>query len=192
MSFSKNVFLRDGNEVLIKSLTGKEDVREFQNFINTITGEDSHLLLDKPLTLKEEKIWLKNQIQANRKGVQIYLKALTNGHLIGVCNAQRGIYRNRGNVNIGVALEKNWRGRGLGRVLLMEIITLAEKKWHPKNIYLHVASPNRTALALYRSLDFRTLAKLPQWFEYKGKYCDEFILILDKKFYRQEWKKYYC
>jgi ribosomal protein S18 acetylase RimI-like enzyme len=145
--------------------------------------------LDKPLTLTEEKIWLKNQIQANKKGEQISLKALVNDHLIGLVLAQRGMYRNRGNVMVGIALRKHWRGRGLGWILMQELIAVVEQRWHPLHIYLHVVSSNTKACALYKSLGFRMIARLPQWFEYNGKYLDEYILILDKKCFQKAQKK---
>jgi RimJ/RimL family protein N-acetyltransferase len=170
-------------------VNGKEDIREFQRFINTLTREGAYLLADKPVTLKEEKQWLQTQIQAQKKGEQIYLKALVNGRLIGDCFAKPGFGRNRGNVNLGISITKNWRGKGIGRFLLEELIFSSEQKWHPKNIYLHVVSLNKKARQLYESLGFRIIARLPQWFEYYTTYLDEYILILDTKRFQQEKKK---
>jgi ribosomal protein S18 acetylase RimI-like enzyme len=177
----KNVVLKDGTTVRIEPVNGKEDVREFQRFINTLTREGTYLLVDKPVTLKEEKQWLRTQIQAQRKGEQIYLKALVNDHLIGDCFAKPGFGRNRGNINLGIAIAKNWREKGIGHILLEELILRSDKKWHPKNIYLHVISSNQKARKLYELLGFRIIARLPEWFEYNTTYLDEFILILDKK-----------
>ena len=173
----------------IEPVNGKEDVKEFQHFINTLTREGTYLLVNKPVTLKEEKQWLQTQIQAQRKGEQIYLKALANGRLIGDCFAKPGFGRNHGNVNLGIAIAKNWRGKGIGHFLLEELIFLSEQKWHPKNIYLHVVSFNKKARQLYESLGFRIIARLPQWFEYNTTYLNEYILILDKKRFQQEKKK---
>jgi len=58
----KKLVLRDGTTVRIESVNGKEDVGEFQRFINTLTREGTYLLVDKPVTLKEEKQWLQTQI----------------------------------------------------------------------------------------------------------------------------------
>jgi RimJ/RimL family protein N-acetyltransferase len=185
----KSLILRDGTTVRIEPVNDKEDIREFQRFINTLTREGTYLLVDKPVTLKEEKQWLQTQIQAQRKGKQIYLKALVNGRLIGDCFAKPGFSRNRGNVNLGIAIAKNWRGKGIGRFLLEELIFRSEQKWHPKNIYLHVVSFNKKARQLYESLGFRIIARLPQWFEYYTTYLDEYILILDTKRFQQEKKK---
>ncbi len=186
MPFKKKIQLDDGSEVLLEPFNGKEDAREFQHYINTLTKEGTYLLVEKPVTLKEEEQWLKNQYQAQKKGEQICLKALSNGRLIGDCFARRGIYRENGNVNLGIAIEKNWRGKGLGRRLMQELILLVEQKWEPVNIYLHVVVVNRPALRLYQSLGFRVVARLPYWFSYGETYYDEFLLILDKKyFYKQ-------
>jgi ribosomal protein S18 acetylase RimI-like enzyme len=185
----KNLVLKDGTTIHIEPLSDKENIREFQRFINRLTREGTYLLVDKIVTLKEEKQWLQTQIQAQRKGEQIYLKALVNGHLIANCFAQRGFGRNRGNINLGLAIAKNWRGKGIGRIILEELIIRSEQKWHPKNIYLHVVSSNKRAKKLYKSLGFHIIARLPQWFEYNKKFLDEYILILDNKRFQQQNKK---
>lgn len=112
-----------------------------------------------------------------------------NDHLIGDCFAKPGFGRNHGNVNLGIALVKKWRGRGIGRLLLAEVIVQAERKWQPKNIYLHVVSSNTTAQKCYESLGFRIITRLPQWFEYHNKYLDEYILLFDRERFSQQQKK---
>ncbi len=184
----KHVVLKDGAIVCIEPLTGGEDIKEFQCFINTLTREGTYLLVNKPITLKEEKQWFKTQVTEQRKGQQIYLKALVDDRLIGDCFAKPGFGRNHGNVNLGIAITKKWRGKGLGHILLTELIERSEKKWHPKNIYLHVVSTNKKAYQLYQSLGFQTIAQLPQWFEYHNGYLDEYLLLLDKERFLQQKK----
>lgn len=181
----KNVVLKDKTVVSIQPINGKEDAEKFQSFINTLIEEGTYLLLDKTITLEQEKQWLQEQIRLQKNGEQIYLKALVNGHLIGNCFAKTGFGRNKKNVNLGIAVAKKWRGKGLGHILIHELIKLSERKWHPKNIYLHVVSSNKKAYKLYESLGFHAVARLPQWFEYKGRYYDEFIMVLNKKFYHK-------
>lgn len=185
----KHIVLKDGTIVCIEPVNGTEDFREFQRFINTLTRERTYLLVNKPITLKEEKQWLKTQVTEQRKGQQIYLKACVEGRLIGDCFAKPGFGRNHGNVNLGIAIAKKWRGKGIGHILLEELIFRSEKKWHPKNIYLHVVSANKKAYRLYESLGFRIIAQLPQWFEYNKGYLDEYLLILDNERFIQQHKK---
>ena len=60
----------------IEAVNDKEDVREFKRFINTLTKEGVYLLVDKPVTLKEEKQWLQTQIHAQKKKNRYTLKHL--------------------------------------------------------------------------------------------------------------------
>jgi len=128
-------------------------------------------------------------MKEQREGQQIYLKALVSGRLIGVCVAKPGFGRNRRNINLGIAIAKRWRGKGLGRLLLQDLIEHSEKKWNPKHFYLHVVSENTIAHRLYESLGFRVIAHLPEWFEYNNIFLDEYLLILDKKTYFTEKSK---
>ena len=63
----KDVILHNGATLRIELLNGKEYAREFQRFINALTREGAYLPVDKPVTFKEEKTWLRNQIQAHKK-----------------------------------------------------------------------------------------------------------------------------
>jgi len=186
MVYKKKHHLKDGSEVLFEQLTGKEDARQFQLFINTFYHEGAYLLRDKPATLQEEKQWLKHTAEEIRSGRQLFLKAMVDNYLIGCCNAQRGMFREQGNVMLGIAVEKRWRQRGIGRLLLQEIILLVEQKWQPQNIYLTTVVTNRPAQALFSSIGFKLISRLPYWFCYNGMYYDEFMLLLDKQeFYKR-------
>lgn len=157
--------LQDETILRFESLNGKENAIEFRSFINALVQENSYLLINRPVTLREEKQWLKNQLQSQQKAEQILLKAVADGKLI------------------GNGFAKQWRGKGIGRLLLKELILSSERKRHPKNIYLHVISANTKAQRLSESLGFRIIARLPGWFEYEEKYLDEYILLLDTKRY---------
>lgn len=177
----KDIVLEDGRLLRLEPLNGKEDAGEFMAFINALIKEKTYLLIDKPVTLKEEKQWLKMQLLAQKTGEVIILKALIDGILIGNGFAKPGIGRNQGNISLGIALAQQSRGKGIGRLLLEELIIVSDRKWHPKNITLHVVSANTKAQKLYESLGFCIIARLPQWYKYGATYLDEYILLLDKK-----------
>jgi RimJ/RimL family protein N-acetyltransferase len=185
----KIIRLHDGAIVRIEPFTGKEDAREFQRFINALTREGTYLLMNKLVTLDEEKKWLQTQITEQRKGQQLHLKALVDERLIGTCMAKPGFDRNHGNVNLGIGIAKQWREKGIGYILLEELICRAERKWHLKNIYLQVVCVNRRAFHLYESLGFRIIARLPQWFEYDKKFYDEYLLLFEKELFFHQWNK---
>lgn len=91
----KDMILEDGSILQLEPLNGKEDASRFRSFINALVQENTFLLVERPVTLREEIQWLKNQHQAQKKGEQIYLKALLNGKLIGNgLNTKKSIWMN--------------------------------------------------------------------------------------------------
>jgi L-amino acid N-acyltransferase YncA len=181
MAYKKIIELDEGTQVTIEQLTGKENAKDFQQLINPIVKEGAFILRDMPVSMAEEKKWLSERIAANKKGKEIFLKALVKGSLIGCCNATQGRFMERGNVDLGIMLDKRWRGKGIGKRLLEESIALSKKKWKPKNIYLMVVSENKEAVKLYTFMGFRVAAVLHSWINRKGKYYDILIMTQNKK-----------
>lgn len=181
MAYKKEIIMDDGTQVTIEQLTGKEDAKDFQRLINPIVKEGAFILRDMPVSIAEEKRWLSERLDANRAGKEIFLKALIDGKLIGCCNATQGRFMERGNVDLGIMLEKQWRGKGIGKLLLEESISLSKKKWKPRNIYLMVVSENKEAVKLYTFMGFRVVAVLHSWINRKGKYYDILIMTQNKK-----------
>ena len=64
----------------------------------------------------------------------------------------------------GVALRRDFRGRGLGRELLLELMGMLARQGHTE-CWLRVATSNRNAYALYRSLGFGRESVLSRWFQ---------------------------
>ena len=180
MAFRKKFKLADGSEILIEQITGREDVREFLRYINSFVKERAPIFVDKPLSIKEEKEWFKTEIAANKSGKSIYLKLIANGRLIGTAMARRGHDNEDDNVEVGLGIIKEWRGKGLGRELLSTAIALAKKRLKPKNIYLSAFEMNKRAIKLYKSLGFEMLANYPNWARHYGKYENRLIMLLKK------------
>ena len=80
---------------------------------------------------------------------------------------------------LGIAILKDYRGIGLGKYLLGEILELAKEKLKPKPkiIKLSVVSVNKVAISLYKKMDFKEIARIPKQFKYKKKIYDEIIML---------------
>jgi RimJ/RimL family protein N-acetyltransferase len=126
MTYKKTFKLEDETSVTLEQLTGKEDAKDFRQLINPIIKEGAFILRDKPVSLAEEKKWLAERIDANKKGSEIFIKALIEGKLIGCCNATQGRFMERGNVDLGIMIDRRWRAKGIGRVLLQDTIDQAK------------------------------------------------------------------
>jgi ribosomal protein S18 acetylase RimI-like enzyme len=80
----------------------------------------------------------------------------------------------------GITIKNGYRGIGLGKHLMKEIIKLAKKelKPKPKIIRLSVFPTNKAAIGLYKKLGFKKVAKIPKQIQYKEKLVDEIIILL--------------
>lgn len=82
--------------------------------------------------------------------------------------------------NFGISIAKGYRGIGLGKKMMADIIKLAKKelKPKPKIIRLSVFEDNILAIALYKKMGFKEVARMPKQLQYKGELIDELIMLL--------------
>ena len=170
--------LRDGTEIEILDSIEKIPVSECLRHINSLIGEGAWILYTKKMTMKEERAWKKNCLADEKKGLMIRTVALKDGRIAGSSEGRKQGGRNRGNVAIGIAVSKEFRGRGLGEFLLRRTIAKSKRKFLPKNIFLSVAEPNKAARKLYRKVGFREIARFPDWIEKGGKYYAQVWMVL--------------
>lgn len=179
MRFAKTFKLKTGEKILVEELSGKENIREFQAFINTLIGEKAYLSMTKKVNLRQERAWFKKLISSIRAGKSISLKALHEGKLVATCEAKMGEMHDAGNVTFGLALSAPFRGKGLGRILLSTAMALAKKKWKPNHLYICYIQGNNRAKRLYKSMGFKTLAVFPRWVDHFGDRKDLVYLLFD-------------
>ncbi|MBI2266965.1 MAG: GNAT family N-acetyltransferase [Armatimonadetes bacterium] len=178
MDSGRKVKLKDGREVLIRFLQKGEDPKELCNYINSLVEEDSAITLDEFQTPESEAAWLEAMLQAQVMGRAVYLVAEHEGRKVAGANASRGMWRERDNVILGIAIVKDFRGVGLGEILMKELIDRA-RALSPRNIFLMVFEGNDRAIALYKKLKFREIGRLPGWVRWKGKYVDHIYMLLE-------------
>jgi len=65
----------------------------------------------------------------------------------------------------GIVVIKELRGKGIGRVLVSEMMNILKRK-NVDEVFLHVSKNNKTAISLYHRLGFKELLAT----------CDEYIL----------------
>lgn len=98
--------------------------------------------------------------------------------IIGLTDIKLMHYAKKHIGNFGISIRREYRGIGLGKYLMSEIIKLAKKelKPKPKIIQLEVYVNNKPAIALYKKMGFKTMAKVPKQVQWKGKLIDVFIM----------------
>ena len=167
--------------ITIRKLSDKDlrNVKKFQEFINSLIEEKPMILMNKKVSLKEEVGWLKSRLEKVKKKNSVVLVAEYNNVIIGNCHIdlQRGRSSHVG--EFATSIRNGFRGVGLGKYLMGEIIKLARKelKPRPKILRLSVFPINKPALALYKKFGFKSVARIPKQLEYKGKLMDEIVMI---------------
>jgi ribosomal protein S18 acetylase RimI-like enzyme len=73
------------------------------------------------------------------------------------------------------------RGQGLGKALLLEVITQSHRLPGLEQLHLMVVTTNEAARALYRSMGFEVYGTLLQAFKLDQQYWDEELLVLRLK-----------
>ncbi|MFB5192162.1 GNAT family N-acetyltransferase [Alicyclobacillus fastidiosus] len=84
----------------------------------------------------------------------------------------------KGNI-YGMYIEPQFRGRGLGKALLLALIERATKEYEGlEQIHLTVVSNNDLAKRLYASLGFEVYGVEPHALKFDGHYFDEDLMVL--------------
>lgn len=160
------------NGLEIRQIRKTDSVRAYLDFISELIDEGTYLSINKKPTMAEQKKWVNERRDGTRNNTSVFLSVWDGKKHVANCEGKKGRWKESGNVLLGIAILKKYRGKGLGEKLLREIILLSKKKLKPKNIYLNVFAKNKIALSLYRKVGFRELARFPKWYKHKGKYYD--------------------
>lgn len=168
-------------KITIRKLSSKDIKRtkEFQDYINSLIGEGVKILLNQKLTFEEEKRWLKDTFKQVKKHREVFIVAEHNNRIVGNTGIDLDKGRRNHIGNFGISIKKGYRGIGLGKFLMEEIIKLAKKELKPKPriIRLSVYSNNKPAINFYKKCGFKKVAVIPKQIQYKGKLINEVIML---------------
>lgn len=172
----------DGKKITIRKLSGKDIkiVKKLQDFINSVVAEDAQIAMNKKASLKEERNWLKWELNKIKRKKEVFLVAEHNNLIVGTTDISLNIWRQEHVGVFGIIIRKGYRAIGLGTYLAKEIIKLAKKelKPKPKVIRLSVFPTNKPAQTLYKKMGFRKVAVIPKQTQYKEKLVDDIIMLL--------------
>lgn len=156
-----------------------KNAKKFQNFINSLIEEDAKLLMNKKATLKGEKEFLERMLKGIKDKTRVYLVAECDDKIVGATSIELDRWRRNHIGKFGITIVHGYRGMGLGKYLMSEVIKLAKKDLipKPKIIQLEVYINNKPAINLYKKMGFRIVAKIPKQIQYKGKLINEFVML---------------
>jgi len=170
-------------KIKIRKISARDlkHVKKFREFVNSLIDEDAMILMNKKASLKYEKKWLGELLKRIRKHKQVSLIAEYDNIIIAKASIALDKWRKSHVGNLGISIRKGYRGIGLGKHLMKEILKLAKKelKPSPKIISLSVYPINKPAVALYEKYGFKKVAEIPYVIRCQGKLTSEVIMTLE-------------
>lgn len=131
-------------------------------FVNRLIKEDTFLnLTGQPKTELEERYWLKNTLSNIENNKSYLIWAIYQNKIIGSCGFDRVGTREWHVGRIGLMVDQDFRGDGIGRFLLEKILEQAQKM-KIKIVTVVVFSDNEVAIQLYEKLGFKEYGRLAQ------------------------------
>lgn len=174
--FSKRIALKDGREVLVRSFT-RDDFGKLRKFFNGLVEEGAYIAIDRPVSNSEERKMDEDNLARMNSREMIVWVVQSGGKIVGRVSAERMQRRERDNVSLSFYISKEFRGAGLGTVLIRLIVNESVKVFEPHNLYLTVYSNNRKAIALYVREGFEKLGVLPDWMRNNDSYMDRVYMV---------------
>ncbi len=164
---------KSGKNLIFRYPT-ENDLQVLCDYINNLSKEKTFILFQgEQVSLEDEKRYLDTQLKAISIGKAVQLLAFSEGILIG--NTQINLYdKATKHVGIfGIALAKEFRGEGIGALLMEKIIKEAEKNLQGlKIIILSRLGNNEIAEKLYKKMGFKEYGRLPEGVTHREKLVD--------------------
>ncbi|HYE02847.1 MAG TPA: GNAT family protein [Phycisphaerales bacterium] len=174
----REVRLSGGVRVLVRGAT-ELDAPGVLEFLREVMGDSPHLLTQ-PFELPDEageRQWI-----AKHTGCpgSLAMLAEVEGVVVGLLSFSPGARaRTAHHGTLGITVRSAWRGRGLGRQMMLGLLEWARAHPTLEKVCLGVFATNTRAIALYESLGFREEARRRGEIKLgPGRYVDEVQMSL--------------
>ncbi|OGK16327.1 hypothetical protein A2774_05285 [Candidatus Roizmanbacteria bacterium RIFCSPHIGHO2_01_FULL_39_12c] len=164
---------KKGKKILIRypKITDTESIL---NYFNTLSKEKTYIRFQgERLTLKEEEKYMRDILKKIKENRVVKLLAFISDKLVGVADIkmQEKIETHVG--IFGITVAKEFRGEGIGKLLLKLAIEEAKKKIKDLEIVtLGCFANNQAACTMYKNFGFIEYGNLPEGVKHKREYVD--------------------
>ncbi|MCL5438378.1 MAG: GNAT family N-acetyltransferase [Patescibacteria group bacterium] len=165
------------NKIVIRYVT-RYDAPEMRRLINEISKEKSFIRFQgEEISVEEEEKYLKEELNKVEKGTAVKLHAFFEDKLIGVADIHLRDKVENHEGTFGIIVAKEFRGEGIGRLLMEFALKEAEKELLGLRIItLGVFGGNDLAEKMYKSFGFKEYGRLPEGILRRGKYIDHVFM----------------
>lgn len=164
---------KTGKEIIIR-YPNETDVLSMQKYINEISKERTYISFQgEQLSFDEENDYLIKQLKKIQDKKSVQLLVFYHDDLIAMSDVNLD-QKNHSHIGIfGISLKKEFRGEGVGKILMKKVIGEAKKDIRNlKIICLGCFASNTKACEMYRSFGFKEYGFLPGGVMYQGREGD--------------------
>lgn len=171
-----------GIDILIK-WPNSSDAEIMCKYINTLSEEKTFIRFQgEKISLEEEIKYLKSQLEKIAKKKALTLLVFSHEKLIGISdiNMRDKIERHIG--VLGITIVKDFRGKGIGSLLMKYVIEQAiENISQLEIVILGVFSNNQLARKMYKKFGFKEYSVLPKGVKLENTYVDHIEMYKNVK-----------
>ena len=169
--------LKDGETVVIRSVR-ESDAESYLILGKSIMAEQIYSLTqpeELTLTVDQEREWLKSNIE---DGCHLIICAEVNNQIVGQLDFSNGHRkRNAHTGEFGMGVHKDFRGRGIGSLLVAALIEWAKNNPAIEKVNLCVHQTNDRAIATYKKMGFIVEGKRTKDLKYPGNIYVDTVLM---------------
>jgi RimJ/RimL family protein N-acetyltransferase len=174
----RNVTIKNGIEVMIRR-AATEDAQNMINFYNVVGGESDFLSFGANEFKRDLEEYKEYITVTSKEPNSVMLLATIESEIIGIAtinSSQKDRTKHVG--TLGIVITDKFKGLGLGKVLMNELLEWARQNGITKKISLVTNENNTRAIELYKKLGFEIEGLLKQDNFVNGVYCNTFMMGL--------------
>ena len=171
--------MKDGTPCVLRGATEKDAAEVLRSF--KLTHAETDFLLTYPeensFTEADEAKFLKAREESEN---EIEIGAFVDGKLTGTAGIEAigGKEKIRHRAEFGIAIEKAYWGRGIGKALMLACIECAKNAGYLQ-LELDVVADNASAVRLYESVGFREFGRNPRGFRARSGWQELILMRLE-------------
>jgi ribosomal protein S18 acetylase RimI-like enzyme len=154
------------------------DEHMMTTYINALSAERTFVTFQgEVMTAEEELSYLNKQLERIENHRTVNLFIITENKIIGVSNIDLKDKTQRHVGDLGITIAKEFRGEGLGKILMEYMLKEAEKQLTDlKFITLSVYGNNDRAQSMYKKFGFIEYGRLPEGIIHRDQYVDHILM----------------
>lgn len=155
-----------------------EDTQAMLDYINNLSNEKTFILFQgEQMTLEEEQAYVERQLKNIDDKKTVMLLVFNMEKLVGIAQVEQKDKAEKHLGNFGISVAKEFRGKGIGKLLMQLVIQEAEKNLSGMQIMtLSVFGDNEVAQDLYKKFGFQEYGKLPGGIIHNGRLVDHIYM----------------